>query len=324
MGLLLILPFLISGYTLCIKNELIRYGLSQYDGQLLYFRVAYYGVLCFGLALVAVSIFTFLLSRSWPAGCMYGAPSLCWNAFSTDYLSLAERLVAVAYEPGKASAKAYAFFSLVGLVTMLVPYPLSWITNYSYRVGEEALLGEKIDRPQTLEASLLRHSLAHSPLSQVLIDSWGNNTPIMVLMESRQVYVGVVLTIGTPTEASSAQEDFELILYTGGYIDKDTLEIVLDPRYSKDDVLSIYLRQKDIVSAARMPDDVGKTRVVPFPHRFGLVPVVAQESLATDARVCSPPTHSWKSKGYIASALGGFSLAVLLPKLAGAVGRVFR
>lgn len=266
MGLLLILPLLVSGYMLCNKNLLIRYRLPQYEGQLLYFCVAYFGIICFSVAFILVSVLSVAFSHQWGSLCPAVPLRWCPSWFSTDYLAFGGSLIETAYTPWKGKGQFYAFFLMVGIVTMLMPYPLSWLAQRAYKKSKEKLVGWKLSDTE-VEVSILKDSLAHLPVAQVLFSSSADYRPVMVIMEDRRVYVGLVSSIGTPSEASSAEEDFGLWPLMGGYCDKDTLEIVLDseyPEFNKDTSPQLFMRQKNVFSVAPLGKNLED---IPFPHR---------------------------------------------------------
>ncbi|WP_131705310.1 hypothetical protein [Xanthomonas citri] len=280
MGILLILPLLVSGYIFCIRNPLIRYRLHQYDGQLLYFRVALCGLICFFIALIAISVVTLSFSRVWQGHCIGGPQGLCWSEFSTDYIKEISLFLSSLYSPWSDASRIYSFFILVGIVTMLVPYPLSGLILKLYERDEEERLGRKIGKDD-LEHVILRDSLTYRPMSQALLEAAARTMPVMVVMEDRKFYVGTVSSLGTPTEASGADDDFGLRPFMGGYCDKDTLELVIDPRYSEDISViekpngksvtwtpSVILKQSAIISFTRMPLMFDKRSIFPFPHRL--------------------------------------------------------
>ncbi|MEQ8081885.1 hypothetical protein ABQZ99_005445 [Xanthomonas hortorum pv. vitians] len=287
MGLLLILPFLVSGYILCSKNILIKYKLPQYEGQLLYFRVAYFGVICFIFSFLTVSVVSLIFSRGWGFVCINREMGLCWDKFFTDYLTAGAVFLESVNSAWKDGARVYSFLAIVGFFTILMPYPISWFSHWLYKRRQEKRFGKKIKAVSTLEAMVLRESLAHLPMTQLLLESSAEDVPVMVIMEDRKVYVGLVSSLGTPTEASSAEEDFGMRLFMGGYCDKDTMEIVLDPRYSRieESHSNVFLKQKNISTAVRLTtDEHGVLEKISFPHRVQADPDAGkQDSQSSDS-----------------------------------------
>jgi len=75
--------------------------------------------------------------------------------------------------------------------------------------------------------------------------------PIMVTMADRKVYVGVVASIGSTTEASGADEDVAIWPLMSGHRDKDDLSIKFSnvyPEFDKLTSIPIYFKQRNIVS----------------------------------------------------------------------------
>lgn len=326
MGLLLILPLLVSGYMLCSRNLLIRYRLPQYEGQLLYFRVAYYGVICFIVAFIIVLIFSALFSREWNEGCAASPNDCCWPYFSTDYLSAGAEFIASTYKPWKDGAKVYFFFFLVGALTMLMPYPLAWLHHYLYKRAQEHALGVEITDFSTVEAMILRESLAHLPIVQLLINASVERRPVMVIMEDRKFYIGLISSIGIPSEALGAEEDFGIVAIMGGYLDKDTLEIVSDPRYlDSPSHPNIFLKQNSISSASGLPEDFNSLSKIPFPHRVHGDVEVEKESSEGQvveglSSLSSSPFSNLRLRIFAVAALAGF----FAPKLIKVISRVSR
>lgn len=62
MGLLIILPLLVSGYLVCIKHPYYYRRLHRFEGQLLYLQVARLGVVCL-LAATCLSALILVLSK---------------------------------------------------------------------------------------------------------------------------------------------------------------------------------------------------------------------------------------------------------------------
>ncbi|MEB1489592.1 hypothetical protein VDR04_16250 [Xanthomonas campestris pv. campestris] len=133
MGLLLILPLLVSGYIYCNKNLLIRYRLPQYDGQLLYFLVAYQGIVCFAIAFFCVSVVSLIFSHDWNAIFCDVSACLCSSWFSTDYLYAGGKNLAAINASWNDKGQLYTFFLLVSGLTMLMPFILSRYALHGYK-----------------------------------------------------------------------------------------------------------------------------------------------------------------------------------------------
>ncbi|QJP21179.1 hypothetical protein HKK60_17070 [Stenotrophomonas maltophilia] len=290
MGLLLILPLLVSGYIFCNRSPLIRYRLPQYDGQLLYFFVAYQGIVCFTSALVCVTVVSAIFSHDWGGLFCEADSCLCPSWFTTDYLDGGGRALAAINASWSGKGQLYTFFLLVSALTMLMPFIRSRYGLYKYKKAKESEVGGVVGET-AISVFLLKEALAHLPLTQALFSASVDSAPILVLTDDRRVYVGLVSTVGTPTEATSVDEDFGLWPLMSGYCDKDSLEMVLDADYPDFDRKSspqIFMRQKDVVSVTPLSAGLD----IPFPHR--------RNAKSKSKSKTSKAPFAWLALGYFA------------------------
>ncbi|WP_372382112.1 hypothetical protein ACCQ12_15110 [Xanthomonas sp. NCPPB 1068] len=252
MGLLLILPLLVSGYIFCFRNPIIRFRLHRYEGQLLYLLVAYNGFICLLAALFSVAILSLLFSHDWPLRCLFFSKSICTPAFSTDYLALGAKVFSSFGLVELNKGQFYTFMILAGLGTLVAPYPLAWMQYRRYKKRLEKKTGEVVDY-DIVDRFLLQSSVSHLPMLRLLMDKLiaAELEPVMISMADRKIYVGVVSSIGSPTEASGVDEDVAIWPLMSGYRDKDDLSVKFQnvyPDFDKSTSIPIYFKQKNIVS----------------------------------------------------------------------------
>jgi len=197
---------------------------------------------------------------------------------SLDFLeALAGMVVSVDHTLAN-KAQIFSFFILVGCVTCLMPYVFSFISYriyifkfffrkgaYEELLGKEAQGAKRLTRAQKARARgilegrfgnfLARDSNKHHPIASVLVQSLANAVPVMVTMEDRKVYIGVVTEIGSMSEISSGLENFGISPTLSGYRDKDTLKVAFTYEYpgkkgDKDDIEPsvTYLKLESIAS----------------------------------------------------------------------------
>ncbi|MGQ9448817.1 hypothetical protein [Xanthomonas citri] len=262
MGLLLILPLLVSGYLVCIKDKAVFFKLHRYDGQLLYFLVAYHGLKCFVASLLLVGVVSLIVSHEW-AGGYVPATQLKIPSFSTDFLALGGRLIAdlnlmdevkvgdnsaSAHVPLKdAKAQFYFFWVLVSFFTVLAPFALAKSSAaymaWKYRLyeslgssdndsgngntkeGAKPSVGgyRARDSLTFIDALLTRESVQHLPIASALVEAWMNKKSVMISMSDRKVYVGIIHSVGSVSEVSGSLEHFGIWPVKSGYRDKDSL-----------------------------------------------------------------------------------------------------
>lgn len=284
MGLLLILPLLVSGYVFCFKNPLVRFRLHRYEGQLLYLLVAYNGLICLLTALLVVATLSLLISHDWPTRCLVFYKSICTPEFSTDYLALGAKAFASFGLMAVEKSQFYTFMVLVGLGTLIVPYPLAWIQYKIYKNKLEKKTGESVDY-EIVDRFLLQSSVSHLPILRLLMDKLIATElklePVMLTMADRKVYVGVVSSIGSPTEASGVEEDVAIWPLMSGYRDKDDLSVKFQnvyPVFDKLTSIPVYFKQKNIVSITPY-DSSMEHKVVIRKHGSTILPSMVSSPL---------------------------------------------
>ena len=237
MGLLIILPLLVSGYLVCIKHPYYYCRLHRFEGQLLYLQVARLGVVCL-LAATCLSALILVLSKQ---NLYVGGLVL-----TTDYSGyLGSRLVKLDIANEKNST-LWVFLLQVGLTSMLMP--LSWARVYALSTISNLNFKSAIQ----LDWQLTLGILEGTPFKTLLKESIQGQTPCMFSFSDRKVYVGIVSAVGVPTESDGVDHAFMLIPLLSGYRDKDTLEVTLNTHYANLTTPEpIMLIQENVVSATR-------------------------------------------------------------------------
>ncbi|MGY2400677.1 hypothetical protein [Pseudomonas sp. SDO5271_S396] len=233
MGLLIILPLLVSGYLVCIKHPYYYCRLHRFEGQLLYLQVARLGVACL-LAATFLSALILAMSKQGP------------YVFWTDYSSyLGSRLVQLDIANEKNST-LWVFLLQVGLTSMLMPFFWAKVYVLSHKINLN------LESTRQLDLQLTLGILEGTPFKTLLKESMQQQAPCMFSFSDRKVYVGIVSVVGVPTESDGVDHAFTLIPLLSGYRDKDTLEVTLNTHYANVVApVSIMLLQDNVVSATR-------------------------------------------------------------------------
>lgn len=248
MALLLLLPLLVSGYLVCLKDPIVYYKLHRYEGQLLYLQVGRYGIYCFILAFAIVGGLSLLISHDLGEYCVDPTQQLaflprCYN-YSLDFLSALGTVAVKTSLVTQPISQSMVFGILIGLVTLLMPQLWAWNTvrelKYYLQTSDE----------EEIKTFLTKETLSHSPMGQTLVDAFGYKTPVMISMSDRKVYVGWIQSIGSPTEVTGVDLEVTLLPSFSGHRDKDTLQVSFTHKYPTDlSILQpIYFRQENIVS----------------------------------------------------------------------------
>lgn len=277
MGLLLILPFLVSGYYICLNHPKYRQSLHKYEGQLLYLLVAKEGIRCFAIA-SAFSMLAVLASKISIPVAIDSCNITYTSQISLDYFSLLRSWFLEHGLSNEKNSDIAAFISQAALFCIFVP---KLYTSYT----EKKLLKKTgLQTLEELEWFLMNKVLEGNPKLDLLMKSINNkNDRYMFTMEDRKVYVGRVISIGKPTESEGVEEYFSLVPMLSGYRNKDSLEIEFNTEYvNAPHDLYILLAQDNIVSATKFNNELWQA----FKNKKE-----DRKLLSKVKKLVTPPTH---------------------------------
>jgi len=259
MLLLLIIPILISGFYVCNHNLYYFYRLHRYEGQYLYLKSALLGFIC----LLTASLIALLLNAFIP-GTIFDAP--------IDIVEFIHWLINSAVVDTQVDSKQLAWIVLLAVLTQITGWLWVKVSFFHIKWRESDVEKSKI----MLMSSILRDS----PLDNILLESYISETPLMLTLNDRKVYVGVVASLGEPNESEGMDQEISIIPIMSGYRDKNDFHVTFNTDYkiiNKD--LNIVLRQEIINSATkfdfdifseflehRKPKDTGEDRVAIIPQ----------------------------------------------------------
>jgi len=259
MALLLLLPLLVSGFLVCLKDPLVYCKLHRYDGQLLYLQVGRYGIYCFLTAMMLTAALIGLLCHDWGMFCPKwaqeaGAAAPVCYPVNTDFMSILSRLVKDWDIAGEKFSQVAVFLMLSGVLTLLMPSLWEFLT---VRIMKWQL---KVTKDEEIAAYLLGESAHHSPIGSTLVEAFVEKNEVMITMEDRKVYVGYIMDVGAPTEVTGVNLEILLIPTVSGYRDKDTLKVVYTTDYPGDIPLEpVGFRQENIVSVSVFSEEIRET-----------------------------------------------------------------
>lgn len=247
MGLLLILPILVSGYIFCNASVYRQATINKYEGQLLYLLVAKIGLFLFAGA----AVLSFLL--------MYLSKHAYFPGFSLDYI---KHLKAFLVRNGIALEQGAPLWVFFGQATG-ISFVLAWCCPRLYVLAVRCR-----HRLSSDQAKAFIHYLApNRPMTKQLLASMKDSQSLyMFSMDDRKVYVGRVSSVGEPHETGGIDEDFEIVPTMSGYRDKDSLRVSYTTDYSavveemadkgRRIGFTILLSQKNIVSMSRFEVEI--------------------------------------------------------------------
>lgn len=256
MAFLLLLPLLVSGFLVCLKDPTIYCRLHRYEGQMLYLQVGRYGIYCFLAAMFVTAALAVLFSHDWGVFCPKWAQTndaaspVCF-AVNTDFMGALGQMGQDFDISGKNFSQVGVFLVLSGLLTLAMPGLGAFFT---VKILKWQL---KASKEEEIAAYLLGESVEHSPICSTLFDAFVDKEEVMITMVDRKVYVGYIMDVGAPTEVTGVNQEILLIPTVSGYRDKDTLKVVYTTDYPSDTPLRpIGFRQENIVSISIFSDEV--------------------------------------------------------------------
>ena len=256
MGLLLILPILVSGYIYCNSSFYRQATISKYEGQLLYLLVAKIGLFLF----LAGSIISFALIYASKHSGALSIPCLGWtDPFDADYIKYVKAYLIRNEVASPASAALWVFFGQTSAIALFASNPLGKV--YVYFVKKR----QRLDTVDQAKAFILNEAPG-SLFTKRLLASMHESQQYMFSMSDRKVYVGRVASVGDPHETAGIDEEFAIVPTMSGYRDKDSLAVTYNTDYSavveelsqngRATDFSIILSQENLVSMSRFEMDI--------------------------------------------------------------------
>lgn len=264
MALLLILPLLVSGFMVCLKDPTISCRLHRYEGQMLYLQVGRYGIYCCLMAVALTGAIVGAVSHHWGSFCPSWAQAqvqekaqgseiataVCYPV-NLDFIGALGGVATKVGISGAEFSETAAFLTVAGLLTLLMPTLWARLTLSAYKRTLKANDRDEIDM------YLLAQSVRHSPICSALVRAFAFKRQVMITMDDRKVYVGHITDIGAPTEVTGVDQEISLVPSVSGYRDKDTMKVVYTTDYpSNTPIKPISFRQSNIVSISPFSDAI--------------------------------------------------------------------
>lgn len=221
---LLILPILVSGFIIISINPFYRIKLYRYNGQLLYLKVAYIGVVCFIIvSMVSFFLKDFIFDFTLFSYHFYFDPSLVTHI--SKKLTLLQNEIKV-----KSDIIVSSWLLALSFLTILISIIYSYVVKaYVYALRA---LSRSIYNNDTVSIVLLGRVLKDSPIDNIFYESLIYQKHILVSLSNRKVYIGIINKLEEPSESEEPNQEISLVPAISGYRDKDTLKVVLQNEYS--------------------------------------------------------------------------------------------
>jgi len=243
MGLLLILPILVSGFICCHIHPLYFLKLHRYEGQYLYLQTAKLGFYCLAIAI------PFQIFFLWVCDWNIHLPTI---SNYPNYIELLKEWLSdhSIVKAEKAYGTAWIISTsviMIGVSPIYLKYQFRFIQWFSSGVWDKELT----------DVIILSELVKDSPLDSALWSAILNDQPLMLDMSDRKVYVCKISTMGEPNENQGADQEIVIVPILSGYRDKDTLKVTFTTKYEELNVNSaLILKQENIVSIRDFDIDV--------------------------------------------------------------------
>ncbi|EIU7172026.1 hypothetical protein [Pseudomonas aeruginosa] len=244
MGLVLIIPLLVSGFLVYHHHPVHFYKLHRHEGQYLYIQCARLGLYSLIISFLICTILYHLLTYYRIGDFDLEKINLfSWTAKHLANIGIVK----------KEESTTYALF-IWAIILSLWPIPHIWgsLTRFFFF---KLRLGAK-NATQTKVAAMAQ-IFKDSPLDDFLFKSAINKDTVMLHMDDRKVYVGFITTMGEPNETQGADQEIAIKPVMSGYRDKDTLTVTFTTQYREVGAdVTLILRQEEIISATKFDSSV--------------------------------------------------------------------
>ncbi|WP_426767591.1 hypothetical protein [Erwinia aphidicola] len=217
---LLIIPLLASGQIIISSHYRLRtyFRLHRYDGQLLYMKVATYGIWCLIISICVAYLTKWLL------------PDFTLATWLTTWIDLSN-------DPKE--NRLASWLILLSLSMVIVAVAWTQAARFGIHFAANILSGFKNDSgqiaffKQVIRLWALKELLSDGSLGQLFFDSATKDKPVLVSLKSRKVYVGTVNMISEPNEKQGPNLEVSINPIMSGYREKDNLRVLFSNDYSE-------------------------------------------------------------------------------------------
>ncbi|MBA0177503.1 hypothetical protein ACI51Z_00685 [Pectobacterium carotovorum] len=231
---LLIIPLLVSGYIVITTHPYHFYRLHRYDGQLLYMKSATYGVWCFFWTLLIAYIIKWLF------------PSFHLVMMLREQLDLKIS--------GQGNERVIGWIILLSCGALFI----SWLWGLGAKklvIYRSKLLNfihgidtSKVDYENVVMLRMRQELINDNPMDEIFFDSLVDRRSILVTLQNKKTYVGIVNSLGEPNEKEGPNQYISILPIISGYREKDTLKLILENEYKelKDADTSVIFPLKEV------------------------------------------------------------------------------
>lgn len=234
MSFFFLLPVLACGFIVCHTNPYYYYRLHRYEGQYLYLRSIYLGLIC----VASGTFLSLLLNKFIPSKFTFFG-----FVIPVDFIHITSNFIEdTEFCQDRLFVTQLSWGLAITIASVLFSFLWSFLTKIRLWIKAKDVHLYKI--------ILMAKILNDSPLDKLLFESYVFDTYIMLSLDTRKVYVGRVLSLGEPTENKGMDQEISLLPVMSGYRDKETFKLNFTTDYRDINYpIQVVLRQDKILHA---------------------------------------------------------------------------
>ncbi|EPL6454726.1 hypothetical protein N0G65_001867 [Providencia rettgeri] len=218
MLVLLIIPLLVSGYIILTTHPYHFYRLHRYDGQLLYMKSATFGLWCF--------FWTIIISYV-----------IKWCFPSFHLVTLVREQLDLKLAIGTERMLVWGILLSCGAIILAWGWSVFARKLLIYRVKLVNYLwsidSSNIDYENIVMLRIRQELINENPMDEIFFDSLVDRRPILITLQNKKAYIGIVNALGEPNEKEGPNQYISILPIISGYRNKDTLKLVLENEYKE-------------------------------------------------------------------------------------------
>lgn len=234
--------------------------LHRYDGQYLYLKAAQHGIYHLFIAMV-LSFFlkniSLTFSHQIPSHlCSFTVPYSGANIIDSRAVQIYKEQCNIHYymDPALASILADSIKSIhnkeqnssantkirnielawlicISFMSIASAFTISLLTKLSSYIKNKVAM--YIYKQNNLaDLTSMNEIFKDSPLDRIFFYSLLRKKVVLISLSSRKIYVGIIKSMGEPTESNGTNQEISLMPLMSGYRDKDTLNIMFTNNYN--------------------------------------------------------------------------------------------
>lgn len=248
MALLYLLPIILMGFIYLYYCPVHLHKFRQSEGQLLYFRSFFYGIIFFLISIFIQKFLNFfdyyiIFSKVLNGLLVFESKEYFLFYINTLFVSIVLEFIVIIW------------FYLVVFGGIFLSLLSKTIKQQKIDVANEAdekiynLVKELWEKTKVNFKTLLLFESLDDELDRILLESVIDEKSLILHMKDRKFYIGFVQFYKTEIKSREELEAIKFVPLRSGYRDKDDLTVKITTEYDENSVYQIVLLKENIISA---------------------------------------------------------------------------